>query len=47
MHHEITERKVNTCKLEIDSAILDQCINGYVALVPGKTVLSIKKFTQR
>ena len=33
--------------IEIDSVILDQCVNGYAALqVPGKTALSIKKVSR-
>ena len=34
-------------KWKLDSVILDQCVNGYAALVPGKTVLFIKKVTQK
>ena len=44
MHQEIMERKASR---EIDSVIQGQCINGYAPLVPGKTVLSFKKVTQR
>ena len=39
--------KKSKYKLDIDSVILDQCVNGYAALVTGKTVLSIKKVTQK
>ena len=39
--------KKSKYKLEIGSVILDQCVDGYAALVPGKTVLSIKKVTQK
>ena len=39
--------KKSKYKLDIDSVILDQCVNGYAALVTGKTVMSIKKVTQK